>query len=192
MNICIFGASSEKLDREYYEKARETGRLIAEAGHTLIYGGGCGGVMGKCAGAAAESGGRIIGIAPKFFDEPDILCHEYGELILTGTMEERKMLMWEKSDAFAALPGGIGTYDELFGCITLRQLGVHSKPIALLNTRGFFEPFCELIDRGIKEGFISSGCRDLFAVCDTPQALADHLTAPRHNAEKARGLSDYT
>lgn len=192
MKICVFGASSDKLDALYYEQARLFGRLIGAHGHTLVFGGGKGGVMGQCALGAAETGGEIIGIAPKFFDEPEILYKDSGELILTETMDERKQLMWEKSDAFAALAGGIGTYDELFACITLKQLGRHSKPIALLNTKDCYEPFRSLIEHGISERFISSTCRGLFTVCSTASELIEHLENDKALSGNINRLCDYT
>jgi len=175
MNICVFGASSDKLDKEYYEAAEELGRLIGNSGNTLVFGGGRGGIMGSCAIGAAKCGGHIMGIAPSFFDEPGILYKDSGELIFTGTMDERKQLMNEKSDAFVALPGGLGTFDEFFGCLTLKQLGRHSKPIVLLNTLGYFEPLCALVRHSIEKNFAGSDTDLLYALCDTPKQVMEYI-----------------
>lgn len=189
MNICVFGASSAKLDKEYYEAAEEMGSLIAKNGSTLVFGGGCTGLMGRCAKGAAEYGGYIIGIAPSFFDEPGILYKDSGELIFTETMDERKQLMNEKSDAFVVLPGGIGTYDELFGCLTLKQLGRHSKPIVLLNTLGYFEPLCSLVRHSIDKRFAGSDTETLFSMCESPAQVMEYIKTYIPGGTK--WLSDY-
>ena len=175
MNICVFGASSDQLAEEYYIAAERLGRLIAENGDTLIFGAGRDGMMGKCAEGAAAAGGHIIGIAPAFFDEPGILYKDRGELILTETMDERKRLMDEKSDAFVALPGGLGTFDELFGCLTLKQLGRHAKPVVLLNTLGYFEPLFALIKHSVEKKFAGKDTLSLFALCDTPEQVMEYI-----------------
>ena len=123
MNICVFGASADKLDPAYFAAAEELGALLHALGHRLIYGGGKDGLMGACARGVIRAGGRPLGIAPRFFDEPGILDHEGAELLFTETMAERKSLMLESAEAFIALPGGIGTLDEFFEALTLRQLG---------------------------------------------------------------------
>ena len=175
MNICVFGASSDRLDAEYYEAAGLLGALIAYHGHSLVFGGGRDGMMGKCAYAAAGHGGHVIGIVPKFFDEPGILYKDSGEIVFTDTMEERKRLMVERSDAFIALPGGLGTFEEFFACLTLKQLGRHAKPIVLLNTLGYFDPLCALISSGIEKNFAGHDTASLFAVCDTPEQAMEHI-----------------
>ena len=176
MNICVFGASSTKLAKEYYTEAEALGELIAQNGHTLIFGGGTDGLMGSCARGAEKYGGHIVGVAPKFFDEPGILYKKTGELILTDTMEQRKELMFEKSDAFVALPGGIGTFEELFACITLKQLGRHSKPIVFLNTLNYYAPLFALIDNGMEKGFIGSDCEKLITLAATSAEAVEHIT----------------
>ena len=175
MNICVFGASSDKLDTVYYEAAGKLGALIALRGDTLVFGAGKDGLMGRCASGAAENGGHIIGIAPKFFDEPDILYKDSGELIFTETMDERKQLMFDRSDAFVALPGGLGTFDELFACLTLKQLGRHSKPVVLLNTLGYFALLYALIEHSIEKKFAGSDTASLFALCDSPEQVMKYI-----------------
>ena len=175
MNICIYGASSDRLDGIYFKEAEELGRLMAESGCTLIFGGGKTGLMGACARGARKAGGRIIGISPEFFNEPGILDEECDEFYFTHTMRERKQLMEEKSDAFIALPGGIGSYEEFFEILTLKQLGRHAKPIALLNTDGYYEPFYAMLEHTAKLGFMSESCLGIFKVCPTPAAALEHV-----------------
>ena len=191
MNICVYGASGSRLDRAYFDDARALGRLLAAGGHTLVFGGGAHGLMGACAEGAAELGGQILGIAPRFFDEPGILFSRCSRFVFTETMAERKTAMAENSQAFIALPGGIGTFEEFFETLTLKQLGRHSKPIALLNTLDYFAPLSALLERAVAGGFLAEGCLDLFALCSTPEEALQHiLTAPPLSGGLQR-LTDY-
>ena len=191
MNICVFGASSDRLAKEYYDTAEELGRLIAKRGSTLIFGAGSDGMMGKCAEGAESAGGHIIGIAPAFFDEPGILYKASGELILTETMDERKQLMNERSDAFVALPGGLGTFDELFGCLTLKQLGLHAKPIILLNTLGYYDELHALIVHCMEKGFAGKDTASLLGLCDTPEQVMEYLDAYIPVTGSTKRICDY-
>ncbi len=191
MRICVYGASSSELDRAYFEAARELGQLLAAAGHSLVFGGGAGGLMGACAEGAAERGGEILGIAPRFFDEPGVLYPGCTRFLYTDTMAERKTAMHRESDAFIALPGGIGTFEEFFETLTLKQLGRHGKPMALLNTREYYAPLTALLERAAEDGFLSRRCFELFAVCATPEEALEHvLHAPVFSGGLKR-LTDY-
>ncbi len=179
MRICVYGASSSELDGRYFDAARELGRLLAEGGHCLVFGGGDGGLMGACARGAAERGGEILGIAPRFFDEPGVLFPRCSRFLWTGTMAERKAAMHRESDAFIALPGGIGTFEEFFETLTLKQLGRHGKPMALLNTLDYYVALMRLLEQAAEGGFLSRSCFELFALCASPEdALRHVLTAP--------------
>lgn len=179
MRICVYGASSSELDKGFFEAARDLGRLLAEDGHSLVFGGGAGGLMGACAEGVAERGGEILGVAPRFFDEPGILFPGCTRFLWTDTMAERKTAMHRESDAFIALPGGIGTLEEFFETLTLKQLGRHGKPMALLNTRDYYAPLMHLLEQAAAEGFLSRRCFDLFALCATPaEALEQVLNTP--------------
>ena len=140
MNICLYGASSPALDRAYFDAAEEFGRLLAQHGHTLVYGGGAQGVMGAAARGAADADGKITGIAPNFLNVDGILFDRCTEFILTDTMAERKAAMISRADAFVMAPGGFGTLEEFFEVLTLKQLGRHNPAIAILNTNGFWTP----------------------------------------------------
>ena len=192
MKICVFGASSSRLDSVYYREAEAMGRLLAEAGHSVVFGGGADGLMGACARGAKAAGGRLIGIAPRMFNEPGILLPECDELILTDTMAARKEQLFAESEAFLALPGGIGTMDEFFEAITLRQLGLLRGAIVLLNTRGFFTPLVAYLTQMAEQGFMSRNCLGLMRLCDTPEEALEALVTPDELTGSIRRLEDYT
>lgn len=184
MMICIYGASSQALHPDYFSAAEALGREMAARGHGLVFGGGARGLMGACARGAHSGGGEIVGVAPRFFDVDGILYPHCTRFVYTDTMRQRKEILENESDAFAVLPGGVGTFDEFFEILTLKQLGRHGKPIALLNTRGYFDPLLALLDRAIADGFLKAACRELYGVFSDPAALLTYLeTAPQ-------GLSD--
>lgn len=191
MNICVFGASSDDLAQPFYDAAQALGRAVAAGGHTLIYGGGAGGLMGACARGAGELDASIIGVAPRFFDEPGILYKDRGQLIYTDTMAQRKQLMEEKADAFIVLPGGIGTFEEFFEVLTLKQLGCHAKPMVMLNTLGYYDALAELLKKTADFGFMSRRCLELFSLCESPQAAVDRCGVREENKGGIRRLSDY-
>ena len=175
MKICIYGASGQELPQPYFDAARELGRLLASEGHCLIFGGGAQGLMGACAEGAHELGGEIIGIAPRFFDEPGILYSQCSRFIFTDTMAQRKTAMFEQSEAFIALPGGIGTFEEFFETLTLKQLGRHRKPMALLNTLDYYNTLTALLERAVQDGFLARRCFALFGLCQTPRDALNHV-----------------
>ena len=191
MRICVFGASGSELAAEYFEAAHKLGELLAIGGHSLVFGGGQSGLMGACAEGAARHGGEITGIAPRFFDEPGILFPRCSRFLFTETMAERKSAMAEESDAFIALPGGIGTFEEFFETLTLKQLGRHGKPIALVNTLDYFTPLSALLERAVADGFLAKGCLELFALCPTPEEALDHVLNAAPRAGGIRRLTDY-
>lgn len=192
MKICVYGASADSLRQEYFDAAYELGSLIASGGHCLVFGGGQGGLMGACARGAHDGGGEIIGVAPRFFDEPGILYDDCTELRFTDSMRERKHIMEEESEAFIALPGGIGTFEEFFETLTLKQLGRHSKPIALLDTLGYYGALCAALGAAADGGFMSRGCLSLFSVCGSPASALEYvLTAPPASGG-VRRLADYS
>ena len=192
MKVCIFGASSSHLEPVYFSEAEKMGKLLAEAGHEIVFGGGADGLMGACARGAAAAGGRIIGIAPRLFDEPGFLLQERCELILTDSMAERKEKMFAFGDAFLALPGGIGTMDEFFEAITLRQLGLLKGAVVLLNTRRFYTPLIAYLEMMTDQGFMSRNCLSLLRLCDTPEEALDALLTPVTLTGSIRRLEDYT
>ena len=175
MNICIFGASGRELEESYYAAAELLGSLIAQQGHTLVFGGGREGLMGAAARGAHKYGGDIIGIVPKFFDEPGIIYEHCTELIFTETVRERKQLMEDLSDAFIMAPGGIGTYEEFFEILTLKQLGQLNKPIAVFNVNGYYNLLHRLLENTVKEGFMKESCMNIFGIFEDADEILDYI-----------------
>lgn len=153
-SICVYCGSSFGHDTAYLDAARSLGRMIGEAGLSLVYGGGSVGLMGAVAKSALDHGAQVTGIIPEFLQQREVMLHEVSDLIVTRDMHERKKLMFQKSDAFVALPGGIGTLEEVVEMMTWAQLGQHRKPVLLANINGFWSPLLELLDHMRKEAFI--------------------------------------
>ncbi|MBQ1223615.1 MAG: TIGR00730 family Rossman fold protein [Oscillospiraceae bacterium] len=175
MKICVYGAASDNIDSAFVAEAEKLGRLIAANGHTLVFGGGATGVMGACARGVKEKNGKSIGVAPKFFDEPGVLCKDCTEFLFTETMRERKQLMEDLADAFVVAPGGIGTYEEFIEILTLKQLGRHAKPIAMLNTCGYYEPMNALMKNTVEKGFMKAECLALYKSIDTADGVLSYV-----------------
>ena len=176
MNICVYGASSRAIDKKYTDAAYEVGRILALRGHTLVFGGGNSGVMGASArGADSVEGTRILGIAPTFFNVDGVLYPHCTEFISPPDMRERKRLLAFRSDAFIVAPGGIGTYDEFFEILTLKQLGRHNKPIAVLNVNGYYDPLIALLRHTVEGEFMNETSMLLFKVFDTIEPMFGYL-----------------
>jgi uncharacterized protein (TIGR00730 family) len=154
--ICVYCGSEKGNDPVYAAAARAFGRILAEHGIGLVFGGGGIGLMGELARSVLRHGGHVTGVIPSFLVMPEIAMHEAQELIVTTTMHERKLIMFERSDAFVALPGGIGTLEELVEQLTWTQLGQHHKPALLLNLLGYWDPLLRLFEHMRTNGFIST------------------------------------
>ncbi|MCR5067317.1 MAG: TIGR00730 family Rossman fold protein [Erysipelotrichaceae bacterium] len=165
MKVCIFGASSENISQVYKDTAFELGQRLAEEGHTLVFGGGRRGLMGAAARGFKNKGGYVIGVAPKLFDTGTILLEECDEKVITEDMSSRKQLMVDISDAFIALAGGIGTFDELFQVMVEYQLGYHNKPVIVYNVNGFYDRLLDMLEHTAEEGFMREGNGELYRVC---------------------------
>lgn len=175
MNICLYGASSPELAQSYFDDAYRFGRLLAQNGHTLVYGGGAQGVMGAAARGVHDGGGTIIGVAPTFLQVDGILYPHCTELQLTQTMAERKTAMIAQADAFVMAPGGFGTLEEFFEVLTLKQLGRHNPAIAVLNTNGFYDGLQDFIRTAVAQCFIRPVCLQIYALCPTPEKTLAYL-----------------
>ena len=173
--VCVFCGSSDEVSPVYLETAREMGRAVARRGWTLVYGGGGTGMMGRLADGALEAGGAVIGILTEQFDTPSLRHARLTERRVVPTMHQRKALMAESSEAFLALPGGFGTLEELFEVLCWAQLGLHQRPIGLLNTGGYYDPLLAAIQRARDEGFIYQEHHDLFFTAAAPEALLDRI-----------------
>lgn len=200
VTVCTFCGSAEGNDPVYVDVARTLGRIFVDQGWTLVYGGGNSGIMGALASAVAQSGGSVHGIIPeallkyerggrngqsKTNSEEE---SEFGKVTVVNDMHSRKHLMGKLSDAFIVLPGGFGTAEEMLEVITWSQLGIHSKPIIVVNTNGFFTPMFEWFDRCVKDGFVQAGNRsiviDVASPEDVPAALKDyHLPQARYDLD---------
>ncbi|MBX6425237.1 MAG: TIGR00730 family Rossman fold protein [Variibacter sp.] len=152
--VCVYCGSGPGANPAFVEAARRFGRILAENGVGLVYGGGSLGLMGAIAKSVLEHGGRVTGIIPEFLTDREKALTQAQELIITRDMHERKRTMFERADAFVALPGGIGTLEELVEQMTWSQLGRHRKPILIANVEGFWDPLCVLLDHMTEQGFI--------------------------------------
>ena len=176
MNICVYGASSNTIDKKYIDKIELLGETLAKRGHGLVFGGGKNGAMGASARGALRGGAKkVLGIAPKFFDVDGVLFENCTELVYTDTMRERKKLLEDYSDAFIIAPGGIGTFDEFFEILTLKQLGRHNKPMVLLNLFGYYDPLIKLMENAEKENCLNKATLDLYFVTDDLEKAFDYI-----------------
>jgi uncharacterized protein (TIGR00730 family) len=176
-NICVYCGSGKGNDPAYAEAAHTLGRSLADHGIGLVYGGGGMGLMGEVARATLDAGGHVTGIIPEFLIEREHMLTNVSELIVTRDMHERKKAMFERSDAFVALPGGVGTLEELVEQLTWSQLGQHAKPIVVANIAGFWTPFLKLLGHMREEAFIRSGLEVSFAVVDDAAKIIPAVVA---------------
>jgi uncharacterized protein (TIGR00730 family) len=176
-NICIFCGSRKGRDASYAEAARDLGHLVAKRRLRLVYGGGGTGLMGEIARAALSAGGEVTGVMPHFLVEKEAALSPQPDLRIVHSMHERKAVLAEISDAFIALPGGIGTLEELFEIWSHAQLGLHAKPIGLLNVNGYFDDLIRFCDASVDCGFTRAERRNLLVVGDNPSDLLGRLLA---------------
>jgi uncharacterized protein (TIGR00730 family) len=176
-SVCVYCGSGPGTDPAYVAAAREFGRLLAESGVGLVYGGGAIGLMGELAASVLQHGGRVVGIIPEFLVVRERLLRDSQEVVVTRDMHERKRIMFERADAFVALPGGIGTLEELVEQLTWAQLGRHVKPILIANVAGFWDPLCALLDHMRRSGFIHSDAKMRYLVCERVEEILPMLNA---------------
>lgn len=174
-SVCVYCGSRPGNQPGYAEVARTVGRWIGQHGGQLVYGGGKAGLMGIAAQATLQAGGRVVGIIPKALVEKEWAMHDCTELHIVDTMHDRKRMMAEHSDAFLALPGGIGTFEELFEVWTWRQLGYHDKPIGLLNVDGYYDGLLAFLGQTVERQFLSDWQMDLIQTGSDPQALLERI-----------------
>ena len=180
--ICVFCGSSHGDDPVYARVARTFGVLIAKNGFRLVFGGGRVGLMGEVAHGVTEHEGQILGIIPGFLRHLEPPLRVASKIVVTETLHERKTKMFEAADGFAVLAGGLGTLDEFFEAFTAAQLGQHTKPIVLINTKNYFEPLLGLIEHSIAHGFADPATQDLIKVVGTPEDAIKIFAAPRASA----------
>lgn len=185
-SICVYCGSSDEVGAKYLEVARHTGEVIAARGLQLIFGGGSTGLMGAVADAVLAAGGEVIGILPVHFNRPELAHAHLTRLELVADMGTRKARMTELADAFIALPGGFGTMEEMFETLTAAQIGLHVKPIGLLNVYGYYDHLLKFLEHANKEGFTFWEHQKLYAQAGTPEELIDKLDtyAPPEGLER--------
>ncbi len=176
-SLCVYCGSRPGIRPVYVEQAALLGRMLAERDIALVYGGASIGVMGAVADATLAAGGRVIGVIPRALAEKEVAHAGLSELHIVDSMHTRKAKMAEVSDAFVALPGGIGTFEELFEVWTWLQLGFHAKPVSLLNTGGYWNDLLRFLDHARDEAFLSPEQRALLQISDTPAELLATLAA---------------
>ncbi|MEQ3656962.1 MAG: TIGR00730 family Rossman fold protein [Dokdonia sp.] len=176
-SICVFCGSSEGNDAHIVEQAQALGEVLAKRNITLVYGAAKIGVMGTVAQAALDQGGKVIGVIPEFLKRKEVVHLGLTQLFTNQNMHERKMKMQELSDGFITLPGGFGTLEELFEILTWSQLGLHQKPIGILNTNGFYDDLLALLEHMVKRGFLRLANYELLLVDTTIEGLLDKMIA---------------
>jgi uncharacterized protein (TIGR00730 family) len=175
-SLAVFCGSRLGANPAFAEAARTLGRGLAQAGIRLVFGGGRIGIMGVVADAALEAGGTVLGVIPEFLTQWEVAHEKVTQMVVTDSMHTRKRRLYEESDAFLIMPGGLGTFDEAFEIITWRQLRLHDKPIILCNIAGWAGPLVATIDHAIAGGFADPGCRNLFEVIEGVPAVLERLT----------------
>jgi uncharacterized protein (TIGR00730 family) len=184
--ICVFCGSSDNIHPDFKQMGRLMGRVLAENGLRLVFGGGRSGMMGAVADGVLQAGGEATGVLIESMNIPAIVHPGITQLEVFPNMHERKARMYMLSDAFIAMPGGLGTFDELFETFTWSQIGVHEKPVGLLNVRGYFNPLLAMLEHAEREGFVYTEHRQMLLNAAEPQALLDALTTYQHPREAAR------
>ena len=184
--ICVFCGSSDDIHPDFKLAGRLMGRVLAENGLRLVYGGGRSGVMGALADGALQAGGEVIGVIVKSMNTPALAHPGLTRLHVAADMHERKAHMHALADGFIALPGGLGTFDELLETLTWGQIGVHEKPVGLLNVRGYFDPLLALLLHAEREGFVFHEHREMLITATHPQVLLDALKKHQHPAQAVK------
>jgi len=172
-NVCVFCASSANIDARYLQAARELGQLLAQGGWRCVNGGGAVGLMGAVTDGTLDAGGEVTGVIPKFMVDNGWCYDRLEDVIITSDMHQRKQMMSEMADAVIAMPGGVGTLEELLETLTWRQLGLVKLPVFILNTLGYYDPLLSMMQHAIDEGFMKPSHQQLWQVANTPEeALA--------------------
>ncbi len=192
MRLCVYGAASPTIDPEYIEKVELLGAEMVRRGHSLVFGGGGNGLMGAASRGVRSQGGKIFGVIPRFFEEEKVeaISDACDELVYPETMRERKQIMEDHSDGFIVVPGGIGTFEEFFEILTLKQLCRHQKPIAIYNINGYYDEMIQFMNKAIEQQFIRGNCMDLFFITDDREALFCYLENPEEPKHSVKELKD--
>jgi len=187
-SIAVYCGSSDKISEDYLQVARDTGRLLAERGIRVIYGAGSTGMMGAVAIAAMAAGGEVVGVMPEIFNTPQLALPDTTEFFVTPDMHSRLAMIIDLAEGFIALPGGYGTMDEFFQTVTWAQIGLHTKPVGLLNHKGYYDKLIDFLGDVSKEGFMYPGHDGLFLDAPTPEALLEKMQTYEVPAELRKWL----
>jgi uncharacterized protein (TIGR00730 family) len=188
--VTVYCASSRRAHEAFRDTARRLGERLAEAGVTVVCGGGAVGSMGALADGVLHRGGRVEGVLPRFMYDLEWGHPGLSDLHVVNDLHERKRLMIDRADAVVALPGGCGTFEELFEAITWKRLGLFTCPVVLVNVRGFWDPAVELLERSVRERFMDERHRDMWSVVDAPEDVLDAIRdAPAWDADEARHIA---
>jgi len=190
-NICVYCASSTKINAVYFEAAKQLGIAMAALNLRLVYGGGSLGLMGEIADSVLRSGGEVTGVIPRFMCEQEWNHSGLTELIMTETMHERKEKMASMADAAVALPGGCGTLEELLEIITWKQLGIFTKPIIIVNVNGYFDPLIEMLHKAVDENFMRDIHRNMWQVVDKAEDVIQAISTAPHWDKNTRKLAAF-
>ena len=174
-SVCVYCGSSDKIKSKYLEAARTLGKEIAGRGMVLWFGAGSTGMMGEVANGALENGGEVIGVIPELFNTPALAHDNLTRIEVVDSMHLRKQRLAEQADAFIALPGGFGTFEEFFEILTWSQIGIHQKPIGLLNTDQYYDLLLDMLNHALEEGFLYEEHHSLFTIAQSPGTLIDTL-----------------
>ncbi len=182
--ICVYCASSSKIDESYFEAAERLAAQLVSHDVTIVYGGGAAGLMGCIADTAIEHGGHVVGIIPKFMTEVEWQHKDLEEIHVVSDMHERKKKLLEGTDAVIALPGGSGTLEELLEAISMKRLGFYTKPIVILNINNYYAPLIEMLERSIRENFMSETHRKMWTVLSDPDDIMSAIeSSPEWSAD---------
>lgn len=173
--VCVFGSSSESIDREFLDSAEHLGSSLAKHGYSVVFGAGRYGVMGAAARGVTAENGKLIGVSPKFFIDMNVLVDNAYDMVFTDTMRERKAYMEDNSGAFIICAGGIGTFEEFFEVLTLKQLGRHKKPIIIYNVLGYYNELIDMMNASVEKGFMSKNVNKLYSVANTEEEVFEQL-----------------
>ena len=185
-SLCVYCGSADGVDEEFVEAARKIGNIIAQQGMTLIFGGGRTGLMGTLSDSVLQAGGKVVGVIIENMNTPALAHPGLTRMEVTSTIHQRKARMYELADGYIALPGGYGTLDELFETLTWGQIGAHSKPVGLLNVRGYYDPLLEMLDRAVKEKFLFPEHRQSLLSDSDPERLLEAMKKHHHPHEAVR------
>lgn len=192
MKICVYGAASPTIDDIYKLKVEELGKEMVSRGHSLVFGGGIHGLMGAVAKGVHSAGGEITGVVPSFFIDEKIeaICEFCNELILTETMRERKQIMEDNADAFIVVPGGIGTFEEFFEILTLKQLCRHNKPIVIYDVENYYDDINNVMEQAIKKNFVKENCFELYQVTNDLETVFKYVEKPQKTFNSVHELKE--